>query len=359
MEVTWGKSLAAIGVLLAVGSIGWWLGAAGTQLGPGDVPERVSSAPHAAPPISELAERIGNPPSFAPLPLLGTPFHLAADDLIQAARRGDATAACRLAAGYTHCFQLVRARQELATWLDTRESVMRAAQRQPASGGDSSPSRGSEQVVVIDRSESPREGFEAQLANRESRIAALEQQCGAEPVPDASEIARLWRQSAEAGNVLSARQYLSGQHLDRAQIALLAEEIAAFRATALPLAWHFAKQGDPAMMLLLADAYSPDIPTDWRPLAQITEKDRATALALYRQAERSLKQSQMNEGAKAVMAGKLEERIVVAERAASKVVRSRSVSLLAEWGTPPIFIDNLGAASAAADAQCSAGSTSR
>ena len=348
--------LALLTVLAAGGWGAWWFSrndGASSSAGPQSA-ELPSSTP--AEIATELVMQL-LPEEYlptAPLPPLGLAFRDIAGVLRARALEGDAVASCRLAAGYTYCAQLVRARSEMATWLDTREAVIRNR-----SGGSLGGAQGGERATgaqpVIETT--AEESFRRDLAVRESRIATLELQCRDVSIPEANEVAKFWRLSAESGNAFAAHRYVSGQHIDGAQLAFMAGEIQAFRTTAAEVAWRGARRGDPTMLVMLGDAYSSNLSSDYRPLAQLLKKDPAMAAALYRHAERAVRESTAEAMWKAAALGRLADKLAAVDRDLTPEQASRSRQLLAEWGAPGAGANILVGVSDEADARCTAGSS--
>jgi hypothetical protein len=147
---------------------------------------------------------------------------------------------------------------------------------------------------------------------------------------------------------------VTGRHLDRAQIIVLGDELRAFRTSALQVAWRFARQGDPVMLVVLGDAYSPDVSIEQQPLGALVEKDSALAMALYEQAARSMATSHVSEGQKLDFERKLSRRLAALARSAGPSELAQSREHLAELGVPPVYVDPLAHVSDAADEQCAA-----
>ncbi|MCD9029057.1 hypothetical protein LDO26_12685 [Luteimonas sp. BDR2-5] len=200
-----------------------------------------------------------------PLPPSDQPLRLIHDELVARAGRGDARAACRVAAEHERC--------------DGQRQQLRALQGQDA-----------QQQALRERAaelpQQARDAAGAAQARTRERIAALEtaiRHCEGIAPADPATRARYWRQAALAGHVPSMRHYASGNAFRFHDLMDALPALQTYRGEAEAVATRAAAQGDVASMYALAVAYSDGGTGHFRTfLAQSVTPDLAQALAWYR-----------------------------------------------------------------------------
>ncbi|NYF22313.1 hypothetical protein HDC36_003789 [Xanthomonas sp. JAI131] len=216
--------------------------------------------------VQQVAAQRQNPPESSAasvsrsqertqLPPEDTPFRLIADSLRIRALKGDADAACRLALEYQKC--------EL-----TRQQVNHADDvlSQNHSGSEEVP----DIALPLDQSK-----FYSNVAHCE----------GAEEV-GAGEISRMWRRSAENGNLAAMVNYAAGNAFSVASTLDSAEELIAYRKIAPQISQAAINRGSGMALLSLAAAYQPENQIGFRSyLAQAVKADVQESLTLYKMAK--------------------------------------------------------------------------
>ena len=203
-----------------------------------------------------------------PLPDPALPLPGVVAELEQRARAGEAAAACRLAAEWSHCSALPERRAEFDAWLAERRlalDMLPEAMRAEAAAN-----------------------IERDMPLREQALRELRQHCGDVPVPSPSEVARMWRTAALGGNPAALRQYASGHAFKWGTLMDSLPELATYRAEAAGLAQMAASRGDLDLALALASAYAPTGRRERTLLLQSVPADPAQGLALYRRIEAAL-----------------------------------------------------------------------
>ena len=255
-----------VSILTAGGAYVWHEGRpikelrVGSDVG-GDVAEDVSPA---------LSSPIPEPRQTAVLPSEDTPFRLVVDELRRRSAAGDAAAACRLAAEHLYCSQVAPRRAALDYWLTQQSWILEKADAGPNS-------------VALGKS------MEKEMEFAIKGLAGVTSHCQGVEQPSASQIAKLWRASALAGNPSALRQYASGDAFSRAQTLDSLSELATYREEAERIATVSGSRGDINMLLSLAAGYHP---TEFEPrslLGQALERDAARALATYRHIDTALR----------------------------------------------------------------------
>lgn len=203
-----------------------------------------------------------------PLPDPSQPLPGVIAELEQRARAGEAAAACRLAAEWSHCSALPERRAEFDAWLSSRRlalDLMPEALRADAAAN-----------------------IERELPLRERTLRELQAHCGEVPVPSPAEVARMWRAAAVGGDAAALRQYASGHAFKWGKLLDTLPELATYRAEAPGLARLAASRGDLDMALALASAYAPTGRRERTLLQQSVAADPAQGLALFRRIEAAL-----------------------------------------------------------------------
>lgn len=191
----------------------------------------------------------------APLPPEDTPFRLVADNLKARALEGDAGAACRLALEYQKCNL---AQQQISHANDVTSTSKHESDEVP------------EVALPIDKAK-----FYANLTHCE----------GAEEV-NASEISRMWRRSAENGNLAAMVNYAAGNAFSAASTLDTAEELIIYRKIAPQISRSAINRGSGLALLSLAAAYQPENQVGIRSyLAQAVGTDIQQSLTLYKMAK--------------------------------------------------------------------------
>lgn len=206
------------------------------------------------------------------LPSRDIPLRDALPQLRQLANEGNSQAACRLAAENQRCSGLALSEQEHDRWLASRRRGLDAL----AVSADAEQLAGFSSV------------FEAELAQRESRLQQWRAHCDGIKPPNALGQVNEWRQAALMGDPTAVRYYASGSIFNRSNFVDTAAAIQSYRLEAEAMAIDLARQGDLEMILVLAASYSPN-PAQFKPLlAQVVEPDAAMSWALYQRAINAL-----------------------------------------------------------------------
>ncbi|WP_298576936.1 hypothetical protein [uncultured Luteimonas sp.] len=196
-----------------------------------------------------------------PLPPLDAPLRVVASELASRAARGDARAACRLAAEYEWCDALGRARSMAAA---------RVAQLPPLEAGRRGPD------LLADQ----RQAAEVALDSAEGRFS---QHCADAPPLHAARRVGYWRQAALRGHPAALRHYAIGNAFRFNDLLDALPELERYRREAGALALRSANAGDPAMMYALAMAHAEGSDGRYRPfLAQTLPPDAGRALVWFR-----------------------------------------------------------------------------
>lgn len=184
------------------------------------------------------------------------------------ARRGDASAQCRIAAEYQRCRQ---AQDKLAI------AELLTRQLETSRAGDSM------KVAALVLGKTGREEDMAQCDD----LAAI--------AP--AEAVRMWRSAALSGNGEARLRYATGAVFPMGNLVELADELKVYQREALPMAQQTAAAGDGRAVIALALAYSPDSHVGAAPLlAQVTGSDLRRSLALFLYADRTGLRSGMKAG---------------------------------------------------------------
>lgn len=203
-----------------------------------------------------------------PLPAPSQPLAEVVAELEQRARAGEAAAACRLAAEWSHCSLLPARRAEFDDWLSNRRLAL-------------------DMLPEAMRGEAAT-NIERELPLRERSLRAMQEHCGDVPVPSPAEVVRMWRSAAVGGDAAALRHYASGNGFKWATLMDALPELAAYRAEAPGLARLAASRGDLDMAVALASAYAPTGHRHRTLLQQSVPPDPAQGLALYRHIEAAL-----------------------------------------------------------------------
>ena len=202
-----------------------------------------------------------------PLPPVETPLRDTLADLQRRADRGEAGAACRLAAEWTYC-------QGLDSRMRRDEASLRANERM-AERLTSMPQHTGRQVPVealersLDRAQAQADRSREQL-----------QHCQDVTLPKPSEVARYWRQAALAGHLPSMRNYAVGNAFRRNQVLDNLPALEVYRQEALKIAEAAIARGDLPTAVALAGAYSPLNSREGTYLSQLVDDDAGKSLAL-------------------------------------------------------------------------------
>ncbi|PJJ97540.1 hypothetical protein CO641_11315 [Lysobacteraceae bacterium NML91-0213] len=250
MKVARAALAGSLALLLCAAGVWLWLsreGAAGTA------PVAEAPAPAGAAAVGEVPVR------WAPLPAAGQPLRLVAAELRARADRGDARAACRLAAEAMHCD---------GAWLATREAE-RNAERTLA------------QVAKMPVDASTRERVREQQAAAKANLAATRARCGGVDPLDPAERVHYWRQAALAGHPAAMRQYAVGNAFRWRDMVEVAPQLVVYRREAESVATRAARAGDLDLAIALGLGYlgTRDDPSSRPFLAQVLRPDPARALA--------------------------------------------------------------------------------
>ncbi|MEF9419880.1 hypothetical protein AB8807_15215 [Xanthomonas campestris pv. olitorii] len=224
----------------------------------------------------------------APLPPENTPFRLVADNLKARALKGDAGAACRLALEYQKCNlaqqQISHADDVTSTSQDESDGVPEIA-------------------LPLDKAK-----FYANLAHCE----------GTEEV-NASEISRMWRRSAENGNLAAMVNYAAGNAFSVASTLDTAEELIIYRKIAPQISQSAINRGSGLALLSLAAAYQPENQVGIRSyLSQAVGADIQQSLTLYKMAKMAATGSDQE------VSRFIDDQIEKLDRRASALQRSQS-----------------------------------
>lgn len=167
----------------------------------------------------------------APLPGVGVPLRLIADDLRRRALAGDARAACRLAAEHDYCEQL-----------RTTAGVAATTVRRLDSG-----SANQNQIQALELARHRLDSATRELAH-----------CDGAPGVSLRERIGYWRQAAIAGHVPALRHYATGAVFRFDGFLDVLPQLEVYRNEAEGLARRAAMAGDEGTMLALAHAYTPE-----------------------------------------------------------------------------------------------------
>lgn len=231
----------------------------------GEAPVALSSKEASA--VPEPAAKVAAAPA-RPLPDPAQPLPAVIAELEQRARAGEAAAACRLAAEWSHCSALPERRAAFDGWLAERRRAL-------------------DMLPEAMRAEAAA-NIEREMPIREQSLRELQAHCGEVPVPSPSEVARMWRAAATGGNPAALRQYASGHAFKWGTLMDVLPELATYRAEAPGLARLAASRGDLDIALALASAYAPTGRRERTLLQQSVPADPAQGLALYRRIEAAL-----------------------------------------------------------------------
>lgn len=304
---------------LAMGGAMLWQSAAspgGTLVSAdaGAQPQQTAVPTSTPPPLQEVPQ----PPRGAALPGTDTPFHRVAAELERRAAEGEPAASCRLASEYLHCSRLPARRASMDRWLEQQQRAVGMVKDDKVAKGLT-------------------EAIDQQMRQRQTDIDGLVAHCGTVAVPDAPEIARMWRKAALAGNPAAMKQYASGNAFRWNSMLEALPELAMYRQEAERIATVAASRGDMDLLLALAAGYDPTATESRSMLAQVVRPDAARSLALYRHAEAALGAGPSQQAHVALM---LRDRIDTLERRLPAEQRMRSESIarleLARWRAPVV-----------------------
>ncbi|WP_244667844.1 hypothetical protein [Xanthomonas sp. D-99] len=175
-------------------------------------------------------------------PASNVPARMSLSDLEMRSRRGDAAAACHVAAIYEQCLLLLRQYDDVLAMIETEN-------------------RGAA-------------GYFEALRSRAEYCAGIS--------INASDAIDKWKDAAKKGNLNAMRGYVSGSaFLGISDAAKYRTAFHAYSQLAEGFAWKLADQGDVNAMLALAHAYESG-PTPAGPLlSQVVNKDPTKALAIF------------------------------------------------------------------------------
>jgi hypothetical protein len=176
---------------------------------------------------------------------------------------GDANARCKLAMEYVRCENIA---DFLADFMTRIEQDSKLVQTLPADHPD--------KAEAVRRLAKYDAGLE--------RAQRLAQQCSGVTLPSASELIRLVRESAEAGNLRATEVYVSGAMFEGVKPEDATEEIRRFREGAEAMALSAAARGSIPAASALASAYfiGPHDPTATT-LSNVARKDPVASLSLF------------------------------------------------------------------------------
>jgi hypothetical protein len=194
----------------------------------------------------------------APLPPIDAPLAGVLDSLEARARRGDARAACRLAADLSRCGGLQRRRAMLA---------MRDRWQVPTDP------RAAEQMVDA-------------AARMELALEVDEQMCAGVDAARHRTATTWLLAAARGGHVPSMAAFVGGGWMYDPGIVHHADAVAAYAREAEAMARQVAEAGEPDVMQTLAQAFAGD-PAFPLPLAEVVKPDPVLARALFGVAERN------------------------------------------------------------------------
>lgn len=260
---------AAVFLLIAVAA---WavLQAGGDETGPGAEPApgraEASGLPSAAEQVPSPVQAAGMTANRA-LPPVDVPLAQVIDDLKRRADRGEANAACRLAAEWTYCKGLQQRVQSHEYVLRTQE---RRALRLAANPGRA---QAGMSAGMLERGI---DNAQAQLDRSRQQFA----HCDGVGMPRPDEIVRYWRQAALAGHLPAMRNYAVGNAFRRNEALDNLPALAVYRQEAVKIARAAVDRGDLRTALALAGAYSPLTVRNGTYLSQLVEPDAGEALAL-------------------------------------------------------------------------------
>ena len=265
------KGLVAVLVaLIAVSAGGWWALRTAAPASATRTPAPLAAKPEAIQPATPASlDTIPQPAPVASLPPVDAPLGYVIDDLKRRAAAGEAAAGCRLASEYAFCARLKHRHAEQQLWLTDRRRALDLI-------GDAQVRKGA--AADMDR----------ELAFRDEQLGKVKAHCKDVPVPDARQLARLWRSAALAGDPAAMRQYASGNAFQWGELLDVLPELATYRKEGEHIALVAARRGDFDMLLALASAYGGTDLQSRSLLNQAVRPDRAMSLAIYRHIEATL-----------------------------------------------------------------------
>ena len=232
-----------------------------------------------------------------PLPSVDMPLRAVIDDLQRRADRGEANAACRLAAEWTYCRGLQRQ-------LQASESLLRSQERRAVGF---TPGGSMERIgVSAETLERGIDRAQAQVDRNKSMLA----HCDGVPAPRSDEITRYWRKAALAGHLPSMRNYAVGNAFRRDEVLDNLPALAVYRQEAAGIARQAADRGDLRAAIALAGAYSPLNAVNRTFLAQLVEPDAMESLVLLYRINDAIGRSagpRVHENVRSELAGMIEE----------------------------------------------------
>ena len=256
--------------------------------------------------------------AFAPLPPVDVPLSEVVDALRERARHGDASAACRLASEFELCAQV-------------RSSLAQATEQ----------ARAAEENLQHTTDEAARERIRAVNAKHFAAVAeralADARHCEGVVLDSPHDRVAHWRQAALAGDRAALRHYAVGNAFRWNSLVDTAELLPRYRAEAEQLALRAAAAGDGAMVLALANAYSPiqrELSMNF--LAQSVREDPAAAVALLRFALAGLPESDqpLVREARRTITRKLDELLPTLDDTARATAEARFAGYLHDWARP-------------------------
>lgn len=202
-----------------------------------------------------------------PLPPVDMPLSAVIDDLKHRADRGEANAACRLAAEWTYC-------RGLQKQLQGNEFMLRDQENRAVritSGGDLK-----RMGVSAESLERGINYAQAQVDRSKSLLV----HCAGVQAPRPDEVPRYWRRAALAGHLPSMRNYAVGNAFRREEFLDNLPALSVYRQEAVRIAKEAVGRGDVRSAIALAGAYSPLNARGRTYLSQIVEPNAGEALAL-------------------------------------------------------------------------------
>lgn len=208
-------------------------------------------------------------PQNLPLPALDAPLATIIDDLRKRADKGDARAACRLAAELRKC--------------ESQDAQLLFAERL-----NSNPGMGRRGPRGDDRDNPEGRARMEQFVNRLSdRALATSEHCAGVPQASPNEQFRYWRQAALQGHIPSMAIYGTGEIFQQRNALSQLEDLRLYKQEAESMARRAALAGDIEATLSLSRAYSPQ-QDQMRPslLAQATGPNIVEELSMLLLAQR-------------------------------------------------------------------------
>ncbi|WP_240476563.1 hypothetical protein [Xanthomonas phaseoli] len=205
-------------------------------------PGRKETVPSSHQVVALHSEGKFNSPSIDTIPTTSVPARMSLDDLERQSSRGDAKAACHVAAIYEQCLMLLRQYDDILAMIETKN--------QGASGY-----------------------FEA-LRLRSDYCAGIS--------INTNDAIDKWKDAAQKGSTNGMRGYVSGSSLlGISDATKYRDALREYSRSAEGFAWKLADRGDINAIIALAHAYNNGPTPAGSKLSQVVEKDQVKALAIF------------------------------------------------------------------------------